>query len=80
MSNRRSFAELRCDLEQQAKWRMGLDRLPASTCVDFLHMDITPLKESLLPVSQQAFKQVVHAHQHGACIAGDGFWMVFLRV
>ena len=54
----RSFPNLRSDLQQQAQWRAALERLPASTRIGFLHLDAAPLKEALMPVTQQAIEQV----------------------
>ena len=54
----RSFQELRSDLVRQAQWRAGLDKLPTSVCVAILHIDAAPLKDSLMPISQQAIEQV----------------------
>ena len=54
----RSFEELRGDLVQQAQWQAGLDKLPTSTCIAILHIDAAPLKDSLMPASQQAIEQV----------------------
>ena len=60
----RSFEELRGDLVQQAQWRAGLDKLPTSTCIAILHIDAAPLKDSLMPASQQAIEQVqTRSHQ-----------------
>ena len=61
----RSFQELRSVLVQQAQWRAGLDKLPISTCIAILHIDAAPLKDSLMPVSQQAIEQVqTRSHRH----------------
>jgi hypothetical protein len=55
----RSFSELRSDLQQQVQWRTALEQLPASTRIGFLHIDAEPLKEALMPVTQQAIEQVL---------------------
>ena len=80
----RSFRELRSDLMRQAQWRAGLDKLPTSTCIAILHIDAAPLKDSLMPVGQQAIEQVQtpsYQHNHGrshiknylsACRNGSG--------
>ena len=54
----RTFVELRSDLEQQVRWRTGLEGLPTSTHTAFLHVDAGPLKASLMPVTQHAIEQV----------------------
>lgn len=51
--------ELRSELEQQSGWRAGLDSLPTSTHIGFLHIDAAPLKESLMPVTERAIEQVL---------------------
>ena len=59
----RAFVELRSDLEQQARWRTGLEGLSTSTHIAFLHIDAGPLKDSLMPVIQHATEQVLDLNQ-----------------
>ena len=57
--------ELRSDLDQQTRWRTGLEGLSTSTHISFLHIDAAPLKEALMPVTQHATEQVLASWSWG---------------
>jgi len=76
MDSCRNFPELRSDLLHQAQWRTGLERLPASAYIGFLHINAAPILDSLMPINQQAIEQVNAADlmlgmyqtdEYGAC-------------
>ena len=76
----RTFMELRFDLEQQTRWRTGLEDLSTSTHIGFLHIDAAPLKESLMPVTQHATEQVLDLNQLDSTVPCDTSVMNRLQV